>query len=378
MHDLDAKTDERLLTCLVALVVALSAAACRPDIVASALPSPVIEYEGQELDQSTVRKLLDPTASAAEQADPNEGFEDGTPYRVGPGDSLLVAVYGHPELSIASYAGSLLQASGRTAGFVVDNDGTLQFPLIGTVPVAGKTVAELRMFLERELGNHIKDPKATVQVAFNGSIRYYLFGQFAIPGVKTSDRPLRLLEAMSLGGSVMLEKASLRTAYVARGDKRLPINFHRLIRDGDLTQNIKLQSGDIVMVPDNVAEQAFVFGALASTSRGGAVPFAGGRLSIVQALAYAGLGFRERFQSRLSKVRVIRSDGHKGEFFVVNVSNILSGKAAPFPLQPGDVVYVPPTGFTTWNLAIEQLLPLLQTVGSVLQPFVQIKYLSNN
>ena len=75
---------------------------------------------------------------------------------------------------------------------------------------------------------------------------------------------------------------------------------------------------------------------------------------------------------------VIRSVGDSGELFVVNASKIVAGKAAPFLLEPGDVVYVPPRAFTNFNEALNQLLPTLQTVAGVLQPFVQIRYLQQN
>jgi polysaccharide export outer membrane protein len=301
-------------------------------------------------------------------------------YRVGPGDAVLVAVYNHPELSLAPYAGSTSNVSnGRLAGFLVDNDGSVQFPLIGSVKIAGKSVDQIRVFLEHELARYVKDPKVTAQVVFSGSIRYYLLGQFTNPGMKYSDRPLRLLEAMALGGGVALDKASLRSAYVARNNKRLPVNFRRLLRDGDLEENIALRPGDIVFVPDTRAEQVFVFGAAASSNpRGGVVPFSNGRLDIVQALAAAGFGFRDRAQGRLSKTRVIRSEGDTGQYFVVNVNKILKGQAAPFWLAPGDVVFVPPTAITTWNQALEQLIPTLQTVAGLLQPFVQIRFLQNS
>ncbi len=153
-----------------------------------------------------------------------------------------------------------------------------------------------------------------------------------------------MLEALSLGGSIALERASLRNAYVARGDKRLPINFRRLLNEGDLRQNIHLRSGDVVFVPDNASEQAFVFGGVfGSNPRGGAVPFMNGHLDLLQALAAAGFGFRERAQSVLSETRVIRSEGDRGELFVVNVEKILDGDAAPFALEPGDIVFVPRT-----------------------------------
>ena len=335
--------------------------ACAPAVVQRALPSPVVARQEEQIDP----KLLEAA----------RGEADGDAYRVGAGDTLLVAVYGHPELSISTYT-SMGMSSGRPVGLLIDNDGSIQFPLIGSVKVAGKTREELRDFLQHQLAVYVKEPKVTVQLVFSGSIRYYLIGQFSDPGLKHSDRPLRLLEALSLGGSVQLEKASLRGAYVARSGKRLPVNFRRLIREGDLSQNIRMRAGDVVVVPDNTVEQAFVFaGNAGNAARGGAVPFRNGRLNLLQALAQAGYGFRERAQGKLARTHIIRSDGDRGELFIVNASKILDGEAAPFELMPGDVVFVPARGVTTWNEVLNQLLPTLQTVSGLLNPFVQIRYL---
>jgi len=246
------------------------------------------------------------------------------------------------------------------------------------VNVAGKSSNDLRTFLEHALIVYIPDPKVTVQVVYTRSIRYYLLGQFTDPGLKYGDRPMRLLEALALAGSIALEHASLRAAYVARGDRKLPIDFRRLILEGDMTQNIYLQTGDIVMVPDKTSEQAFVFGAAATSNpRGGVVPFINGRLNLLQALAQAGFGFRDQVQARLSSTYVIRSSGDRGELFTVDATKILEGKAAPFELAPGDVVMVPPTAITSWNETLQQFLPTFQMVSGVLEPFVAIKYLSN-
>lgn len=337
----------------------LAACASTPSVVSRPLPSAVVSHQQERLDPELRKAAL--------------GEGEGEAYHVGPGDTLLVAVYGHPELSIASYATG--QSGDRGSGLVIDNDGTIQFPLIGSVRVAGKTSDELRRFLEKELSTFVQDPHVTVQVMFNGSIRYYLLGEFTSPGLKYSDRPMHLLEALSLGGSVDLQTASLRGAYVARDGRRLPINFHRLLRIGDLEQNIPLRSGDVVFVPDNAADRVFVFAGVTGERVGGTVPFVNGRLDILQALAQAGFGFRERAQGVLSETHVIRGQGDRGELFVVDVEAILSGEAANFELAPGDVIFVPTTTITDWNLAIEQLLPTLQTASSLLDPFVKIQYL---
>ncbi len=344
--------------------VSLASACSRtPPVVATRMPSAVRSQQPAVLRPEILAEAI--------------GGKDGEAYRIGPGDTVMVAVFGHPELSIAHYAGTTFSPNGRLAGLVVDNDGSVQFPLVGSVNVAGKPTDELRAFMQEQLSVYIKDPKVTVQVVFAGSIRYYLLGQFTDPGLKYSDRPLRLLEALSLGGSVQMERASLRNGYLARNGKRLPVDFLRLVREGDLTQNIKLRSGDVIMVPDNASEQAFVFGgSVGSNPAGGSVPFINGRLTLLQALARAGFGFRERVQAKLSEVRIIRSQGDRGELFVVDAERILAGEAAPFELVPGDIVFVPTTALTDWNQALEQLLPSLQTVSGLLTPFVQIKYLS--
>jgi polysaccharide export outer membrane protein len=345
----------------------LGGCASTPPVTVKSLPSPVVDRRAEVLDPALFEAAV--------------GEHEGDAYHVGPGDSLIVAVYGHPELSLAQYAGvsGLTGGGARGMGLVIDNDGTIQLPLIGSVKVAGKTTEQIRSFLEEKLVVYVKDPKVTVQISFNGSIRYYLLGHFTDPGLKYSDRPLRLLEALSLGGSIALERASLRNAYVARGDKRLPINFRRLLNEGDLRQNIHLRSGDVVFVPDNASEQAFVFGGVfGSNPRGGAVPFMNGHLDLLQALAAAGFGFRERAQSVLSETRVIRSEGDRGELFVVNVEKILDGDAAPFALEPGDIVFVPRTALASWSEVLEQFIPTLQAVGGVLTPFVQIKYLETH
>jgi polysaccharide export outer membrane protein len=262
-------------------------------------------------------------------------------------------------------------------GLLVDNDGSLQLPLIGRVQVSGQTSAEVQDLLQRNLGVYIKDPQVAVQVLFASNNRYYLLGQFTAPGLKFSDRPLSLLEALTLGGTVDLEHGSLATAYIARKGKKLPIDFRRLVVDGDLRQNIRLKNGDVVVVPDHQTEQAFVFGGVQlSNPTGGAVPFVNGRLTLLQALARVGFGQSERLQCDLSDVHIIRSSGDHGELIVVDAAAIMAGEAGNFELAPGDVIFVPPTTLGSWNQALSLLLPSLQTVAGILNPFVQLKYLS--
>jgi polysaccharide biosynthesis/export protein len=356
-----------VVAALSCCLVACAAPNLHPVVATRTLPSPVV---------SETQEVLDPRLL---QDDATVGAQQG--YRVGPGDTLMIGVFNHPEMAIANYAGSNAGSAnlpaGRAIGYSVDNDGSIELPLVGKVAVKGKTTDELRVLLEDSLSRFIRDPKVVVQIIFTGSIRYYLLGQFTAPGLKFADRPMRLLEALSLGGTIDLAHASLSGAYVARKGKLLPVNFRLLLRKGDMRYNIWLHPEDTIMVPDNSNEQAFVFAAAATgTSKGGPVPFLQGKLDILQALAQSGVGFRDEAQGLLSEVRVIRSEGDRGQYFVVDVEKILRGEAASFMLAPGDIVFIPASGLTGWNEALNQMLPTLQTISGLLTPFVQVKYLS--
>lgn len=321
----------------------------------AALPSPVKSAHQEALDDTLLQSSLDE--------------QDGLAYRVGPGDVLLINVYRVPELSTPTTGAR----AGKAAGFVVDNDGTVQLPLLGAITVGGKTPREIQALLEQKLSRELKKPNVSVQVQQNGSLRYYLLGEFSQPGMKTADRPMSLLQVLALGGSINLTNADLRRSYITRNGKKLPINFYRLIRQGDLRQNIRLRSDDTIVVPDNKNEQAFVFG---SVSKGGAVPFVNGHLDLLQALAQAGMGPSEYANGHLEDIRIIRGESDRAQFIVVDAQQIMDGKAAPFLLEPGDIVYVPNSRVSNWNQAIQQILPSLQAVSSVINPFVQIKFLS--
>jgi polysaccharide export outer membrane protein len=100
-----------------------------------------------------------------------------------------------------------------------------------------------------------------------------------------------------------------------------------------------------------------------------------GRLSLPQALAGAGLG---EIRGNLEYVRIIRSlSVTRGELLVVDVKETLKGDSLPFPLEEGDIVYVPRSAVGNWNEALKELLPTLQAFSAILQPFVQIEVLTD-
>ena len=98
---------------------------------------------------------------AARQSDPNVALLKDYQYRVAPHDILSVIVWDHPELT--SPTGQY--RSPEENGQVVYADGTMFYPFVGYIHVAGKTVIEIQRELTARMRHAIKDPQVSVRVA---------------------------------------------------------------------------------------------------------------------------------------------------------------------------------------------------------------------
>ena len=288
-------------------------------------------------------------------------------YQIGIGDVLSVMVYARPDLSTGVAPGGGTVGS---KGSRVDGSGNIHLPLIGSVTAAGMTVSVIREKVEASLRKYVQEPSVVVEVAEFHSKPIYLMGQFRTPGVYYMDRPMTLLQGITMGNGFD-NTANLRGVRLLRDQKIAPVDVYSLILDGRIEQNVWLRAGDTVFIPDNRTQNVFVFGAV---NKPGPQPMSQGRMNILEAIASSdprpvGLD--------LKNVRIIRSlTTTTGELLVVDVESIRRGEALPMQLIEGDVVYVPKNAFGTWNDAINEILPSLQAVSALLQPFVSIKFLT--
>ncbi len=314
--------------------------------------SAIKEQKMHVLDEDTKRQLIEQKTKA---------------YKLQTADRLIVNVIGHPEFS------TLMRGGGEGERTVVDIDGYIQLPYIGRVKASDRTVTELTDDITKKLKQYLKFPEVNIVIAHFYGIRYYLLGEFNKPGVKSSDRPLNLLEVLALADGVKLNTANLRKAYVVRNNQKLPVNLYRLIKDGDVKQNIPLVNGDIVMVMDNTNEVGYVVGEVQGQPAGRTVPFVNGELTILQAISFAGYSVGQEEYATLKNVHVIRPEADRVEHFLVDVDKILEGEALPFRLVPGDIVYVAKSNVGSFNLIIKKILPVLDLASKVLNPIFTYK-----
>ena len=272
-------------------------------------------------------------------------------YRVAPFDVLSVIVWDHPELTIP--AGEFRTA--EAAGNGVQADGTMFYPHVGVVEVAGKTLPEIRALLTERLKKYVENPQLDVRVASFRGKRVQVTGEVVRPStLPVADVPLRVQDAIAAAGGLG-PNAWSRGVTLTRGGKPSRLDLQALYDEGDLSQNWLLQDGDVLHVPSREENKVFVLGEVKAPS---SKLMAKGRMSLAEALGdAAGLdpttsnGGVYVFRGRYEQPRVYRLDASSADALLL---------AVQFQLEPHDVVYVTTYGLTAWNRIVTQIFPTVQ------------------
>ncbi|HET9818792.1 MAG TPA: polysaccharide biosynthesis/export family protein [Rhodanobacteraceae bacterium] len=280
------------------------------------------------------------------------------PYQIGPGDTLYITVWNHPELT--SPAGNQQQTAAN--GRVVQPDGTIFYPFAGKVQAGGKTVEQLRQMLAGKLGSYLKNPQVDVSVIDYGSQHVLLEGAFDKTGAQPiTSVPLTLGEAM---GKAIVDDptANLSNVTLSRGGKVYHLDVDALERNG-LTKQIYLKPGDRVFLPYNTHQEIYVMG---EVNRPRAIRFSTASVSLTRAIGAAGGLNQVTSQGKVYVIRNTSSQGNpKATVYELDAKSVVAfALAGQFKVKPGDVVFASTAGITRWNRFLTQLLPLTSAINS--------------
>jgi len=283
-------------------------------------------------------------------------------YQIGPGDTLYITVWDHPELT--SPAGSQQESSAN--GRLVRPDGTLYYPYIGQMKVAGMTIEQARQALASKLAHWIKDPMVDISVANYASQHVVLEGALVKSGAQSlTTVPMTLGEAIANAG-VDNQNANLADVTLTRGDQTYHLDMSGYADKGGPASKIYLQGGDRVLVPYNDRQKVYVMG---EVTRPQALRFKTGDITLTQAIGDVG-GLNE-VTSR-GMIYVIRGafdkSGQQTQRPTVYQLDLKSPAAFAladgFDVKPGDVVFASAAGVTRWNRFLSQLLPLTSALSA--------------
>jgi polysaccharide export outer membrane protein len=163
-------------------------------------------------------------------------------YKIGPGDSVQVYVWRYPEVSMT---------------VPVRPDGFISAPLLEDIPAAGKTPTELARDLEEALAVYLRDPLVTVIVqGFRGVYpeQIRVLGEAATPQSLPYTDGMTLLDLMIAVGGITEFAAGNRAVLVRfeEGEKKnYIVRLEDLIKQADLTANVDMRPGDILIIPES-------------------------------------------------------------------------------------------------------------------------------
>lgn len=168
--------------------------------------------------------------------EPNVNLATPANYQLGPGDEVIIDIWG---------------ASQNTIREEISPDGTISIQDLGIVNLNGMTITEASDFLKRELSKIYSDSQNSIQVTLGNarSISINVMGEVLVPGTYQLSSFSTVFHALYSAGGVS-EIGSLRNIQVVRnGENIATVDIYDFIMRGQIQDDIRLQEGDVVIVP---------------------------------------------------------------------------------------------------------------------------------
>lgn len=241
-----------------------------------------------------------------------------------PGDQLNVLVFGDTSL---------------TQNVTVMPDGTIEYPLVGRVRLAGQTPIGAASVLSNKLKAYVRHPVITISIVALGQPNVLVLGDVKTPGKYPLRSGAKLTDAIAAAGGIADSNGAFPEARVADASGKVTqVSLQSLLQRGDTSLDMPLAEGSVVYVPGPIKFTVDVAGAV--DHPGDVQVNEGDRLSV----AIAKAGDSQNAQADLNHIRLIRT-GTNGTQTTseINLYEALKGEnqGADVALEKGDVIFVP-------------------------------------
>ena len=272
-------------------------------------------------------------------------------YRIEAGDVISIVLTDYQNISAS------------TSSLTVDQQGFIQFPLIGRLKASGMSVPQFTAVLQGRLQRYLKysDPQVRV-INYLGS-KFFIDGEVTKSGeFSITDAPVTLYGALSMAGGATATGDSNNIVLNRRG-KNYNLGLQSLRQMGLSANQIYIQDRDSIHVNSQSRNKVYVlgeFGRIAPV----AIPEQG--LSLAHVLGESsGLNAST---ANAAKVYIVRDNSQYNytNIYYADMQTITGlALANRFEMQANDILYVDPTGLTRWNRVISALLPSTSAIRSI-------------
>jgi polysaccharide biosynthesis/export protein len=182
-----------------------------------------------------------PAARAAAAPPATAAASVGADYLIGPGDKLQIYVWQNPDLTVT---------------VPVRQDGKVSTPLVEDMVAAGKTPSVLARDIEVVLAEYVRSPKVNVFVleAVSALSQVKVTGQVKTPQAMPYHEGMTVLDAVLAAGGLTDFAAGNRAKVVRTANgksEELKIHLDKLLNSGDMSQNLALRPGDVILIPES-------------------------------------------------------------------------------------------------------------------------------
>jgi polysaccharide export outer membrane protein len=226
--------------------------------------------------------------------------------------------------------------------------GSITLPDLAPIPVAGLTLSKARELIEERYREQIKDSEVFLTYKDRIVRKVELAGLVQISSVPV-DGKIRLFDV--LAKAKIPPDANLFKSYLIRDGRILPVDMYKLLKEGDMSQNVVMRGQDKIYIAEPSAANFMIMGEIGQPRL---INLPAGFMSLRQALAQAG-GIP--YTGDKSYIQVIRGNIAEPKIYTLNWEHIIHLPNESLLVMPGDIVYIAATPITEWNRFISQLLP---------------------
>ena len=285
--------------------------------------------------------------------------KDG-PYLLGVGDVVQITLYGEGDAETRRM-------------LPIDPSGNITYMLLGTIPAAGRTIDDLTADMRKRLNEKLNYSILSVIPSRFSSQTFTVLGQLNKPQVYPLQGRTYILDAIAQAGGpkvgvirdVSADIHDYAHATLVRGGEVIPVDFERLVYKADPTQNLEIQSGDIITIPSALDRKIYALGAFNNPQ---GIQFASSQTTLMNAVVQAGGINREVGDGHVLIIRgntanpkVMLMDMSQFDSKKARVFKILGGHAMDVTLQAGDIVYAVPRKFGFCRDVIKQAVTMFAT-----------------